>query len=84
MACMLYLKKCWHIIGNVLNQEVLDAINNKIIPEGWNDTVIVLIPKVESPETITQYRPISLCNVMYKVIAKMIAFRLIVYLDEII
>jgi hypothetical protein len=67
-----------------LTQEVLDAINNKIIPDGWNDTVIVLIPKVDSPETITQYRPISPCNVLYKVISKMIALRLKSFLDEII
>ena len=52
---------------------VLEAINRKVIAEGWNGTAIVLILKVESPELITQYRPISLCNVLYKVISKMIA-----------
>jgi hypothetical protein len=80
----IFFKKCWHILGDILTQEVLMAINNKIIPYGWNDTVIVLIPKVESPETISQYRPISLCNVLYKVISKMIAFRLKHILDEVI
>jgi hypothetical protein len=80
----LFFKKCWSIIGESLTQEVLLAINNKVIPEGWNDTVIVLIPKVETPERITQYRPISLCNVLYKVISKMIAARLKVILDEVI
>ena len=54
------LKKCWHILGDALTTEVLDAIHNKAIPEGWNDTVIVLIPKVATPDRITQYRPISL------------------------
>jgi hypothetical protein len=80
----IFFKKCWHILGEVLTQEVLDAINNKCIPDGWNDTVIVLIPKVDTPETITQYRPISLCNVLYKVISKMLASRLKSFLDEII
>ena len=47
-------------------------------------TVIILIPKVDSPERIIQYRPISPCNVLYKVISKMIAFRLKAILDEII
>jgi hypothetical protein len=60
----------------VLTDEVLAAINNKKMPEGWNSTSIVLIPKVDSPEVITQYRPISLCNVVYKIISKMLANRL--------
>lgn len=80
----IFSKKCWLILGDVLISEVLNAINNKAIPEGWNNMVIVLIPKVESPGRITQYMPISLCNVLYKVISKMIAFRLKLCLDEII
>jgi hypothetical protein len=80
----IFFKKCWHIFGDSLTAEVLQAINSKQIPEGWNDTVIVLIPKVENPEYITQYRPINLCNVLYKVISKVIAARLKVILDEII
>jgi hypothetical protein len=50
----LFFKKCWHIQDGDLIQEVLEAINNNIISDGWNDTVIVLIPKVESPESIMQ------------------------------
>jgi hypothetical protein len=50
-------------------------MNTGIIPERWNDTMIVLILKVDCPESITQYRPISLCNVIYKIISKMLALR---------
>jgi hypothetical protein len=47
-----------------------------VIPEGWNDTTMVLIPKVADPEFITQFRPIGLCNVIYKIISKMLTLRL--------
>jgi hypothetical protein len=51
------------------------AVNSGIIHEGWNDMTIVLIPKVENPEFFTQFRHISLCNVIYKVISKLTANR---------
>ena len=32
-----------------------------------------MIPKVQNPETMKEFRPISLCNVLYKIIAKVLA-----------
>jgi hypothetical protein len=55
-----------------------------VIPEGWNDTIVVLISKVDNPELITQFRPINLCNVIYKIISKMLASRLKEILPEVI
>jgi hypothetical protein len=79
-----FYKRFWHIISEDLIDEVLLAVNSKVIPKGWNNTTIVLIPKVECPEFITQFRPISLCNVVYKVISKLIAHRLKFLLPDII
>lgn len=54
------------------------------MPEGLNDTVIVLIPKSNDPQSLKDFRPISLCNVIYKVISKCLVNRLRPFLDELI
>jgi hypothetical protein len=54
------------------------------MPPGINDTAIVLIPKINSPEELKDFRPISLCNVIYKVISKCLVNRLRPILDDII
>ena len=52
------------------------------MPEGVNDTAIVLISKVA--QRLTKYRPISLCNVIYKVVSKCLVNRLRPLLDELV
>lgn len=62
-------KKCWHILGESITEEALNAINHKVVSTGWSDAVIILIPKVDISEKVTQYRPISLCIVLHKIIS---------------
>lgn len=71
-----FFKRYWNLIGEEITHEVLAAINSKQIPTEWNDTTIVMIPKIDTPELVTKFRPISLCNVLYKIISKMLAQRL--------
>ena len=66
----IFYKRFWSMLGEDLTKEVLQTVNNCSTPAGWNDTAIVMTPKVKSPEKVTQFRPISLCNVVYKVISK--------------
>lgn len=47
-----------------------------MIRKEMNDALIVLIAKVAKPEKITQFRPISLCNVLFKIITKAMVLRL--------
>ncbi|KAK3221478.1 hypothetical protein Dsin_008503 [Dipteronia sinensis] len=49
-----------------------------------NGTVVVLIRKVQNPKRITEFRPISLSNVIYKIVAKALANRRRLVLDEVI
>lgn len=42
------------MLGDDLIEEVLKAVNTCTIPSGWNDTAIVMIPKVNSPEKVDQ------------------------------
>src|ERR1044072_9743703 len=53
-------------------------------PEGINQSLIVLIPKIKKPMHASHFRPISLCNVIFKVITKTIANRLKLVLSDVI
>lgn len=55
---------------------VLGFFETGVLPEAANDALIVLLAKVVKPERITQFRPVSLCNVLFKVITKIMVIRL--------
>ena len=52
------------------------------IPASFNTTFIALIPKTDNPVTLNEFRPISLCKCIYKIVSKVIARRLKVILSE--
>ena len=53
-----------------------------MIPPSWGITNLVLIPKIAHPELITQFRPISLYNTLYKLVSRIIVQRLKPYVAE--
>ena len=55
---------------------VLSWLNKGTLPDPINHTLITLVPKVDNPELVTEFRPISLCNVLYKIYSKVLANRL--------
>ena len=55
-----------------------------IISPGYNSCFIMLIPKVENPTEIKDYRPISLIGLQYKIIVKLFANRLAKVVDYLV
>ncbi|XP_057440277.1 uncharacterized protein LOC130732189 [Lotus japonicus] len=80
----LFYHKFWHIIGEDISQFCLHVLHGSISPGIINRTLLVLIPKVKKPLHANQFRPISLCNVIFKIITKTMANRLKLILPDII
>ena len=72
----LFFQHFWPSIGQLVTKTILDFLNFGIAPPMFNDTLVVLIPKNKDPKNISDYRPISLCNVIFKLASKVIANKL--------
>ncbi|XP_031111997.1 uncharacterized protein LOC116015970 [Ipomoea triloba] len=59
-------------------------MNEGILEQGMNDTLITLIPKIENPTNASHFRHISLCNVIYKIITKTLTNRIKPILQKLI
>lgn len=59
-------------------------LNSGTVPRNLNHTFLVLIPKVHSPRRVADFRPISLSNVFYNLVAKVLANRLKPLLPQLI
>nr|GEV91106.1 hypothetical protein [Tanacetum cinerariifolium] len=71
-----FFKDTWDIIGADVIKAVKEFFTNGRLLKELNHTIIALIPKVNTPGRVTDYRPISCCNVLFKCISKIIANRL--------
>ncbi|KAK6151601.1 hypothetical protein DH2020_014236 [Rehmannia glutinosa] len=80
----IFFKKYWHIIKGDVVSYILNFLNNHVVEPNINFTHIVLIPKTKNPDIISQFRPISLCNVLYKLASKVLANHLRSVLSDII
>lgn len=80
----LFYKKFWSIVGDQTTEACLQILNNGVSLDEVNNTIIHLIPKLSNPSSPSDYRPLSLCNVLYKINVKVLANRLKVILPVII
>lgn len=76
-----FFKHFWNLMGYEIFQSCKSWLNECAFPAGLN---VVLIPKKDNAESMKDLRPIALCNVLYKILAKVLANRLKVILPGII
>ena len=78
----------YHTFCGDINQSILKEVQQFFeggyLEQNHNHTNICLIPKVRPPTTMSEFRPIALCNVSYKIISKILVMRLKRHLTNII
>ena len=77
-----FIYTSWTLLGDELLSAVDCTRVSGCIPPSLNSTFLALIPKKVNPFTFADFRPISLCNLLYKLISKVIATRLKPFLDS--
>ena len=80
----IFYQKYWNVLGSDVISTVLSCLNFGCLLKSINHTFLTLIPKVKNPEKVTDFRPISLCNVIYKLVSKVLANRLKLILPQIV
>ncbi|GLJ30874.1 hypothetical protein SUGI_0613840 [Cryptomeria japonica] len=79
-----FFQKCWDFLGEDIWRVVEDFKKCGKFVKEINHTLICLIPKKAVCPTMKDFRPISLCNTLYKIISKAMAERLKVFLPKLI
>ena len=72
----IFYQDCWAVVGESVTKFVLHFFETGQLPPKTNDALLVLIAKVSKPERMSQFRPISLCDVLFKIITKIMVIRL--------
>lgn len=71
-----FFKACWETVKTNIYEVVVDSQNSTTILKAIIFTFITLIPKEDRASTLEKFRPIALCNVLYKIISKVAANRM--------
>jgi hypothetical protein len=80
----LFFKKSWDIVDGDFCHAVRDFFVSGKLLKQINHSIIVLIPKFANVTLTVDFRPISYCNMVYKVISKILSTRLVVAPADII
>lgn len=68
-----FYQKYWKIVGRDVIKMTRDFFQTGRMPGGLNETNLVLLPKKKNPTVVEDLRPIALCNVLIKIITKVLA-----------
>lgn len=79
-----FSQRFWLVVGDLVKAEVKRVFVEKKIPDSLKKTLIALILKMQGFETIGNYMPISLYNMVYKVFMKIIVARLRHFLSNLV
>lgn len=79
-----FFKTAWAVISREFTVAVQSVFRFGFLPKGVNSTILALIPKKLDSLEMKDYRPIACCNVLYKVVSKILANRLKLLLPRII
>lgn len=71
----LFYQRPWDIVDPTVTTAVLQVLNSGEVPPNLNHTFFTLISKKNQPMKVAEYHPISLCNILYKLISKIVANR---------
>lgn len=71
-----FFKESWQILGSEVIRGIQTFFASGILPPSSNATILTLVPKRIGASAISDYRPISCCNTIYKVISKLLVKRL--------
>lgn len=71
-----FYQNAWPTVGNQVCSLIKEFFHTGFPLDEINSTDMVLIPKKDCPESVSDYRPISLCNFSYKIFSKVLANRL--------
>lgn len=79
-----FYQESWDLVGHHITQTALSFLSGHTTIEQLNYTNLVLITKTKHPQIPADFRPIGLCNTMYKIISKVIVARISTILPNII
>lgn len=71
-----FFRASWSVVKDDIYDAVLNFFEGKAQLNSWNKTLITLIPKSRHANQVKDFRPISCCSVVYKLVAKILAARL--------